>query len=86
MTLRTRSAALASLAILCLVGTGCSSGDTGQTNVKFDPAQSQRDNQKRIQEIQNDPKIPESQKRMIIGRMQSGAASAGAPTQTGGKK
>lgn len=62
--------AMMCLAALCVVLVSGCSKDTGETNVKYDPAASAAESQRRAQESLNDPRIPEAQKRMIRARMQ----------------
>jgi hypothetical protein len=54
---------------------GCNK-DTG-TTVTQDPAKVRQDAQRRIQEVQNDPRIPPQQKQAIIGRLQATAQGGG---------
>ena len=72
--------------MLALALLGCGKGDTGETGVPPpDPAQSAADAQKQMQEIQNNPNIPQAQKDAIIGRMKSQGAlgEAGKATAPG---
>ncbi|MDX1931761.1 MAG: hypothetical protein SFU56_04075 [Capsulimonadales bacterium] len=53
---------------LLLLGAGCANQDQG-TVVKYDPQKSKELDQKKIDEIKNNPKIPEAQKQQILSRM-----------------
>ena len=79
-----RTSLLAAAIAICLVA-GCTSKDTGQTEVKFDAAAAAQNNEAKIKEVQDNPNIPEHQKQQIIDRIRSAPAVSEGAKATGTK-
>ena len=69
-----RTSLLVAAFAICLAA-GCKSKDTGQTDVKLDPAKVVQDQEAQIKEVQNNPNIPANQKQAIIGRIRGNQAT-----------
>lgn len=85
MLIHFRFSALVVVAALCLTA-GCSSPDAGQTEVKFDPVKNAQAEQKSVEDVMNNPHIPEAQKQMIRSRIQNKGSMGEAAAKSGAGK